>query len=358
MHISLCLGSIIFSSLISTLYSLGPGPTGCLYDGDIKALCNRLSSPPVSSLPENCSSFLYNSLTVDLNYNVNFSYSTNVKKTLQSLIESRKPVYLYIGHKTREEWTQVIGCGNAMEVNAIDEMKGLKAFLDQYPGIKGFIICALEPNENTKECPNFSKNLGVYLSVMKKTFPDLIIGVNIRLIDIINYNCKPHKYDWLEINDIDDLVVFYLISFSLLNECTEDLKYGGIYPLSGSAPNTLVKAKCVLDEMKITQNKLIYRFNLMIEPNNSPDFDCKSTYSEMCLKGEGTCDACADTQNTLNLKGQFAKNNGAGFIVNSIDYDDTICACKCNTPYPGFQALLNGYYSSATGNDCRLFNRK
>jgi len=33
-----------------------------------------------------------------------------------------------------------------MEVNAKDEMKGIKVFLDQYPAIKGLIICILEPN--------------------------------------------------------------------------------------------------------------------------------------------------------------------------------------------------------------------
>ena len=55
---------------------------------------------------------------------------------------------MYISHKTREEWTQVLGCGQSMEVNANDEMKGIKAFLDQYPGIKGLIIGCLEPTVN------------------------------------------------------------------------------------------------------------------------------------------------------------------------------------------------------------------
>jgi len=91
---------------------------------------------------------------------------------------------------------------------------------------------------------------------------------------------------------------------------------------------------------------------------NSTIIDGKIMFSEMCKKEEGTCDVCADTQQTLNLKGQFAKNNGAGFIVNSIDYDDTKCDCKCNNPYPGFQAILDGFNSDAKGNVCPLFNRK
>jgi len=171
MHISLYFGCIIFSSLISTIYSLGPGPSGCFYDGNVNAQCNRLSSPPVSSLPEKCSSFLYDGLTVDLNYNVYFSYDTNNKTQLQSLIKSSKPVFMYIGHVSREEWTQVLGCGTFIKVNVDMEMEGIKAFLDDYPGIKGLILYCLEPNENTKDCPNFSHNLSVYLSVMKKKIP-------------------------------------------------------------------------------------------------------------------------------------------------------------------------------------------
>jgi len=44
----------------------------------------------------------------------------------------------------------------------------------------------------------------------------------------------------LEINDIDDSVDFYVASYTTFNNCTDELRIGGIVPESGSAPNTMV----------------------------------------------------------------------------------------------------------------------
>jgi len=52
---------------------------------------------------------------------------------------------LYISHDNREEWTKVLGCDNSSKFNADKEMEGIKTFLDDNPGIKGLIICSLEP---------------------------------------------------------------------------------------------------------------------------------------------------------------------------------------------------------------------
>jgi len=54
-------------------------------------------------------------------------------------------VILFLGRTTREEWTHVLGCGKACEANAVDEMKSIKAYFDQYGKIAGLVIYGLEP---------------------------------------------------------------------------------------------------------------------------------------------------------------------------------------------------------------------
>jgi len=359
MHNLLCFSTLIFASLLSTVYSDGPGSVGCVYYGNVYVICNTSCRVPVSNLPNECTSFFYESLTVDMRYAITYLYNGNNKNDVIDLVQSNMPVILYYGRITREDWTHVLGCGQSCADNAADEMESLKAYFDQYGKIAGLVIYGLEPNENTKDCPKFSTNLGVYLRVMKETFPKLIIGINIRAINIIQYNGKPHNLEWLTITDIDDFVDFYVLSYSELNTCTDDLKCGGIFPESGSAPNTMESVQCIIKEMNIKPNKLLFRYNLnAIDKDSSLPLTCLQLYSEICRKGEGTSDLCADTQATFKLKGEFAKNNGNGFIVRFIDLDDTTgCDCKCNTPYPAFQAILDGYNNANTENNCCLFNR-
>jgi len=56
-----------------------------------------------------------------------------------------------------------------------------------------------------------------------------------KLIDFVFNICLG-----LEIKYIDHSVDFYVASYTLFNNCTNELKIGGIVPVSGSAPNTMV----------------------------------------------------------------------------------------------------------------------
>jgi hypothetical protein len=61
------------------------------------------------------------------------------------MLKSSKNVFVIYGHATQEEWSQVLACEACNNgTNSQDEMKGLKSFLDQHPGIKGLLIRNLE----------------------------------------------------------------------------------------------------------------------------------------------------------------------------------------------------------------------
>lgn len=65
---------------------------------------------------------------------------------LDNLITSGKPVYVRYGHDNIAEWTQLFGCDVCAETNAIDEMKGVKAYLDKHKGISGIVLTGLIQN--------------------------------------------------------------------------------------------------------------------------------------------------------------------------------------------------------------------
>jgi len=358
MHISLCLSTLIYTFLISTVCSIGLGSSVCEYYGAVDIVCGNLTILPITSLPKECSSFLYDGFTVDMNYNINFTFSVDDKRYLLLILNSSTPVIVSYGHHIREDWTEILGCVDPVTQNAVDEMKSLQAFMVPYSNITGLLLTGLQPNENSVDCPNFSKNLVVYICEMKKTFPKLIIGIDIPILDIIYYNTQPHNVTWLDIGVIDAYISFYVISFFDFNSCTDDLRYVGIIPESGCATNTLEKVKCTIKEMKISSKKLLFGYILNSISKDSPYFECKNTYSEICRKRDGTSDVCADTQDTLKSKGKFAKANGNGFVASFIDLDDTVCACKCNTPFPAFQALLDGFNNASSKSNCSLFNRQ
>jgi len=73
-------------------------------------------------------------------------YIDNLDKTLKA----KRPTYVYYSHGTQSEWTKVLACEACNEgANSLDEMKGLKAFLDEHPGITGVILTSIENDETT-----------------------------------------------------------------------------------------------------------------------------------------------------------------------------------------------------------------
>jgi hypothetical protein len=69
---------------------------------------------------------------------------------LDVILNDAKNVFVVYGHSTQEEWSQVLACEACNNgSNSQLEMKGLKSFLDQHPGIKGLLISNLELDVRT-----------------------------------------------------------------------------------------------------------------------------------------------------------------------------------------------------------------
>ncbi|KAL4154348.1 hypothetical protein QTP88_000227 [Uroleucon formosanum] len=159
---------------------MGPGISGCSYFNYINENC-KLPSVELSEIPDECTSLVVKRFFVDLNYHVAANPSNCEKNKINNLdkvLAFSKPVYVYYGYATQSEWTQVLAC----EVcdggtNSLDEMKGLKAFFNEHPGITGVILSAFEHNEYSTEFPGFSENLKKYIEVMKSSFPGLEVGI-------------------------------------------------------------------------------------------------------------------------------------------------------------------------------------
>jgi len=71
-------------------------------------------------------------------------YVDDLDKILKS---SKKPVFVFYGHANEQEWSQVLAEESTNGgINSKDEMKSVKAFLDEHKGITGLILNGFEYN--------------------------------------------------------------------------------------------------------------------------------------------------------------------------------------------------------------------
>jgi len=64
---------------------LGPGSSVCQYYGPVDQICGNATILPITSFPKECSSFYYDSFTVDMSYTINFTNSINKKSNKKIL---------------------------------------------------------------------------------------------------------------------------------------------------------------------------------------------------------------------------------------------------------------------------------
>ncbi|XP_060856473.1 uncharacterized protein LOC132934214 [Metopolophium dirhodum] len=341
----------------------GPGVSACTYLGYVYEDCG-LPDVDVSCIPEACTSIIYDGVFVDLNYHVfGDPYTrTNDKKIIDNLdktLKAKRPTYVYYGHVTQSEWTQMLACEACNGgINSLDEMKGLKAFLDEHPGITGLILTTFENGKYAIEFPGYSENLKKYLEVMKTSFPQLEIGIEVSGKFLVDQFTAP-VIPWLDIKVIAPVTDFFVISLMYLNDCTNDLISTGIAPMTSKSTNyTLEKLKCILPQASFPKEKTYFRFRLnpMSDINDSHT-KCDLTIQEMCTNPSNTCLFCSDTLESINEKGTFAKDNGVGFFTSNIDLNDPTNLCKCEKPFATFYALLDGF-NGITSKPCNLFIRK
>ncbi|XP_029346528.1 uncharacterized protein LOC100158692 isoform X2 [Acyrthosiphon pisum] len=344
--------------------ALGPGIAGCNHLGFMNTECG-LPEIDVSCFPEACTSIIYDGVFVNLNYHVfGDPCSCNAKKVIDALdktLQAKRPTYLYYGHISQSEWTQVLACEACNGgINSLDEMKGLKAFLDEHPGITGLILTTFENDNYSIEFPGFSENLKKYLEVMKTSFPQLEIGIEVSGKFLIDQFTAP-VIPWLDIKVIDPVTDFFVISVMFLNDCTceNDLFSSGVAPMTSKTTNyTLEKLKCILPEASFPKEKTYFRFR--VNPSSDPNDTntrCDLTIQKMCTHPSDTCLFCSDTLESFNEKGKFAKDNGVGFFTSNLDINDPTNLCKCEKPFASFYALLDGF-NGVTSKPCNLFIRK
>ncbi|KAL4134709.1 hypothetical protein QTP88_006432 [Uroleucon formosanum] len=294
---------MLFHCAIKILIS--PGKSPCVTFNYLIEVCGY-PKVELSEIPEECTSLFINRFFVDLNYHIfadpcQCEANKQMFDDLDEVLAFSKPVYLYYGHASEAEWTQLLACDG--ETNSLDEMIGLEAFFNEHPGITGVILSAFEHNEYSIELPGFSENLKKYIEVMKKTFPVLEIGIQFQGHFLIDQYTNP-QMSWLDMALIEPVTDFFIIKVSDLNECTgESLYNSGIAPMTSST----------------------------------------TAYTMMCEHPLDTTLYCSESMESFYEKGQFAFENGAGFITDEIELNDPENQCNCEKPFGSFYALLNGF---------------
>ncbi|XP_026819366.1 uncharacterized protein LOC113558038 [Rhopalosiphum maidis] len=338
----------------------GIGISACGFYGARAEDCG-LSDVPISKIPVNCLSIFFDGVTVDLRYHVGVPCMCNPNfNQLDKILKMKgsKRVFLLYGHTTIQEWTAMLACESCNGgTNSLDEMKGLKAFLDEHPGIDGLVLTSLEYDDDSDEFMGYSENLKTYLEVMKKSFPNLFVGLDLSGRFLIDHFTNP-RIPWLDITTVDSVTDFYVVSVVFLNECTSNDFRNGIAPITASYTNyTLDKLKDVLKQASIPKEKIHFKFkiNPTSDPNDSFTY-CDLTMEKICLQPQETCTWCVDTLTSFNEKGNYANKYGAGFIGSSIDFNDPDNCCNCEKPFPGFNAILDGF-NGVTTKPCDLLNR-
>ncbi|KAL4134690.1 hypothetical protein QTP88_006416 [Uroleucon formosanum] len=268
-----------------------------------------------------------------------------INDNLDKVLAFSKPVYLYYSYATHEEWIQVLAYETSNGGNHSSEMTALGEFLNEHPGITGVIFRYLEHNEHSTELHGFSENLKKYIEMMKTTFPSLEVGIQFKGRFLIDQYTNP-QIPWLDIAVIEPVTDFFIIAVMILNDCTDESLYKtGVAPMNSSTTAyTMEKIKSILPKLSIPKEKLYFKYILgpMSHPNDSYSL-CDLTIQKMCERPSDTTLYCSESMESFYKKGQFAFENGAGFMTDEIGMNDPENICKCEKPFGSFYALLNGF---------------
>uniref|UniRef100_A0A2S2Q668 GH18 domain-containing protein n=1 Tax=Sipha flava TaxID=143950 RepID=A0A2S2Q668_9HEMI len=318
----------------------GPGISACNYYASSNG-----SILPVSKLPQECTSFVWDGLYADVRNNVRYWFEDRTKANeVDLLLQSSKPVYVYYGYTNMEIWTYVLGSGDCDGYISIREsMKGLKIYMNDHPGIKGLILCNFEPDENSKPFPKFTEKLKTYINIMKETFPNLEVGMSFYGNTIIDYYADP-KIEWLDIKVLREVVDFFSISILRFNNCSLNSRINSITPVDGNGKYTLTKLNQVLKKHGFPSRKLYFSTNLYPTNTETSFMPWNTTYQQICTNPSAARNLCIDNTSSFYQKGQFFRKIGCGFIAAYIDYADPLGKCGCGAFAPFYDILdgLNG----------------
>ncbi|XP_026820673.1 uncharacterized protein LOC113559229 [Rhopalosiphum maidis] len=154
------------------------GISSCYYVGDVYVDCGS-QNVSIAEIPKECTAIIVDGIDMTEKNKVKSpGEEKQFPADLDLILKSSKNVFIFYGHHTEEEWAQVLNTENDHKEKKLnEEMKALKTYLDQHPGIKGLIIKNLEFDANSTNVSNYSENLKVYLDAMRSNFPNMSIGL-------------------------------------------------------------------------------------------------------------------------------------------------------------------------------------
>ncbi|CAI6363316.1 unnamed protein product [Macrosiphum euphorbiae] len=339
----------------------GLGDSSCRYSGNFDKenfICHE-DVVKVKKLPKECTSYVFDGIVCNKNYEIMYGSIPEDLDHLKSLIdfeEGTHNVYVFYRHPNLEDWANALFFGHFKT-----EAQKIQEFTGRYP-VKGLILDDMEyPALNNNSEVDFYKNLTDYVTAIKTTIPGLEIGFYLSARTFILSVNKKLNSTWFDFGKMNDLLDFYVIEFVTFNECSDEFLHSGITPIESTDPAvmTLNKFAAAFEQSKIAKEKVHFEF--LIRPIPKPEkltimHRCTFSYNEYCEnRGDLQGIYCVDKQGIFFEKGKFAKKYSKGFIGNDIDLVDRDNKCHCDNKYITFYMLLNGY-NDAEPLTCKAFN--
>ncbi|KAL4107231.1 hypothetical protein QTP88_017614 [Uroleucon formosanum] len=317
----------------------------CRYAG-----CSDPGGVECLELPKECSAFFYDGVICTENFEINPRNSEKDLENIRLLIDLKgdddefHDVYVFYKHE------DLIEFGDAIFIdNGEAEAQGVKKFIGDYP-LKGLILDGIEFPITNKECDDFHKNFTAYIKTIKTVNPGLEIGFYLSAINLVDNILDMTSSEWFDFVKLNDVLDFYLIEFTTLNLCMDNILHGGITPIDWPGDDYIVTLNNFAESFEqctIDKEKVYFEFLISPIANNELKDDycpCEMSYDEYCgNRGKYESKWCVDTQDALYEKGKFAKKYSKGFVGRDIDLVDRGDKCKCDNKYITFYMMLRGY---------------
>ncbi|VVC30417.1 Hypothetical protein CINCED_3A001326 [Cinara cedri] len=345
-----------------------PGPYLCYYFGSAALTCNG-RPVPVSNLPSECTSFIYDGIEIDRRVDTSGpnngppppqpNGSPDQFMFLDAVQQSDKDLLLCFYHAENDKWRYD---SEKITMRAQQDAAFIKWYIAPRPKIKGLIFNDIDFISYKANFPLFAQQFQLYLHYMRTAAKDFFIGIPVPAHFLIDEFSNPQST--LKFATFDADVDFYMITFAIFNPCTAKLVKGGVIPYDSDDPEikyTLKKLEVALKNSGIPSSKLYFKFQLFGISNRTGDLtfysECFTSYERICKYPDKTISWCADNSGSLRIKGNFARNLGAGFVADSIDLNDPVNSCHCKSPYSSFYYLIDGFKNQQTYPPCALFDR-
>ncbi|XP_025202189.1 uncharacterized protein LOC112599482 isoform X2 [Melanaphis sacchari] len=334
------------------------GISPCLYSGSYDESGNYgLVSPmPISSLPLECTSFIYDGLI----YVDNLDINPNAQSLgiIRGLMNSGKKYFLFYTHGSLENWIKSL---ENLDVNV--EKNKMLLYFNQY-SVTGLILKDIDYNFDSGLTYHidayFYSSLRDYINNIKRTFINLKVGLYLNASSILYHDKNPTTQDFVDFTQLNGAVDFYIIGFDGFNPCNKDFRNGTV-PLNGS--HSLMTLSKALNASSIDRNKVYLELyaNPIIDSSESILPMSGITYTKLCEDSKKKNEWCADNSDSFYEKAKFAKETikAQGIVTKYIDRIDPTGACNCDSKnqFITFKMILRGFKLEDPITDCTALNK-